>query len=207
MLVAVLCGSPGSPKKSSSTTVPAAPGTTPLSITAPPSATVPTTTTTTVRTTTTPAPPPTSPPSTLPASPATLITRGRTDRKLVALTFDAGSDAGNTTAVLDILAANHIHATFGITGLWAQATPPLVRQIAAAGDQIVNHTWDHQSFTGYSTKTAPLSATQITQELARADTLIRQLTGSGTAGWFRRLRAATTPASTRSAVLQATATT
>jgi len=42
---------------------------------------------------------------------------------LVALTFDAGSDAGNTARVHDILANNHIHATFGITGCGLGPTP------------------------------------------------------------------------------------
>jgi peptidoglycan/xylan/chitin deacetylase (PgdA/CDA1 family) len=114
-----------------------------------------------------------------------VITRGRPAGRLVALTFDAGSDAGNTIAILDILARSHIHATFGITGLWAQANPAMLRRIAANGHQLVNHSWDHQSFTGYSTKTAPLTALQIVQELARTDSLIRQLTGAGTNGWFR----------------------
>lgn len=120
-----------------------------------------------------------------PSSPAVTVTHGRSDRRVVALTFDAGSDAGNTARILDILAADHIPATFGITGLWAQANPKLVQRITAAGHQIVNHSWDHQSFTGYSTKAAPLTAAQITQELARTDNLIGQLTGAGTAGWFR----------------------
>jgi peptidoglycan/xylan/chitin deacetylase (PgdA/CDA1 family) len=46
-----------------------------------------------------------------------VIIRGRPAGRLAALTFDAGSDAGNTIVILDILARSHIHATFGITGL------------------------------------------------------------------------------------------
>jgi peptidoglycan/xylan/chitin deacetylase (PgdA/CDA1 family) len=114
-----------------------------------------------------------------------VITRGRPAGRLVALTFDAGSDAGNTTAILDTLATAHIHATFGITGLWAQANPAMLRRIAAGGHQLVNHSWDHQSFTGVSTKTAPLTPAQIGQELGRTESLIGQLTGAGTNGWFR----------------------
>lgn len=175
VLMAASCGSPAPRKGSAPTTVPAASTTPPAT----------STTTPTMTTTTTVRPTPTTSSPTLPAQPATVITRGTTDRKLVALTFDAGSDAGNTARILAILGADGIHATFGITGLWAQANPALVRQIAAAGNQIVNHTWDHRSFTGYSTGTAPLSATQISQELQRTDTLVRQLTGTGTGGWFR----------------------
>ena len=117
--------------------------------------------------------------------PAVVISRGVTNLRTVALTFDAGSDPGSTTRILAQLAARGVPATFGITGLWAQANPDLVRSIAAAGDQIVNHSWDHSSFTGASTGAAPLSSSAIREELARTENLIRQLTGRGTAGWFR----------------------
>ena len=167
----------------------------PRRATPPPQTTVSTTTTTTTTTTTVPgttttAPRPTTtvappPPPTVAVVPATLVTRGRTSSKVVALTFDAGSDAGRTAEILRILADNHIHATFGLTGLWAQSNPALVKQIAAGGHQIVNHSWDHKSFTGYSSKTVPLTAAQITRELAETDALLRTLTGTGTQGWFR----------------------
>jgi peptidoglycan/xylan/chitin deacetylase (PgdA/CDA1 family) len=114
-----------------------------------------------------------------------VITKGPSHRKVVALTFDAGSDPGSTTQILDILAADHVRATFGITGVWAQANPALLRRIAASGHQIVNHSWDHQSFTGVSTNTSPLVASQISQELERSENVIRQLSGAGTKGWFR----------------------
>ena len=152
----------------------------------------PTTTapTTTVASTTTTVPPTTKPPASTsttrgPTPPAVVIAKGTTNQRVVALTFDAGSDPGFTTQILDELAARHVTATFGITGLWAQANPGLVRRIAAAGNQIVNHSWDHRSFTGVSTNTTPLTSDQIAQELTRTDNLIRQLTGHGTAGWFR----------------------
>ena len=114
-----------------------------------------------------------------------MLTKGATNQRVVALTFDAGSDPGYTSQILAELANQHIPATFGITGLWAQANPDLVRRIAAAGHQIVNHSWDHQSFTGTSTNAPPLTAAQISQELSRTDSLIWQLTGTGSAGWFR----------------------
>lgn len=163
----------------------AAPPTTQTSATT--ATTASTTTTLAAPTTSKPAPtapPPTTPPTTT-SAPAVIVATGRAARSVIALTFDAGSDAGHTSQILDTLAANHIHATFGITGLWAQANPTLVRLIAASGDQIVNHSWDHQSFTGGSTHTQALTAAQIDQELGRTDALIRQLTGTGTAGWFR----------------------
>ena len=176
----VSCGQSGPPRRAGPAPQTTVPTTTIPTTTI--TTTVPRSTTTAPRPTTTVAPPPG---PTVPAAAATLITKGRTSAKVVALTFDAGSDAGRTADILRILADNHIHATFGLTGLWAQSNPALVKQIAAAGNQIVNHSWDHKSFTGYSSKTAPLTAAQITRELVETETLLRTLTGAGTHGWFR----------------------
>lgn len=181
-LLAAGCASSSSPHGAGpSTVVPPATSTTTVSI--------PAITTTTTSTT---APPRPSTSTVAPttttigaARPAVALSRGVTDQKVVALTFDAGSDTGNTIQILTELSARHVPATFGLTGLWAQANPDLVRRISAAGDQIVNHSWDHRSFTGASTGTSGLSPTEIDQELARTENLIRQLTGRGTAGWFR----------------------
>lgn len=164
-------------------------GTAPLTTTVPTTG-VPSTVTTTVPapTTTTRPPMPSStaaPSTSVAASPALVVSRGRSDRKLVALTFDAGSDAGNAAAILDVLSAHHIRATFGITGLWAQANPALVQRISSSGQQIVDHSWDHRSFTGASTGAGPLSAAEIRRELDTTDALIGSLTGTGTGGWFR----------------------
>src|SRR5690606_33284935 len=106
-------------------------------------------------------------------------------RRTVALTFDAGSDAGHAAEILDILAANRITATFGITGRFAENHPQIVARIARAGHQIVNHSYDHPSFTGYSTGTGPLPTAERTAQLRRAETAIRAAAGVGSAGWFR----------------------
>jgi peptidoglycan/xylan/chitin deacetylase (PgdA/CDA1 family) len=103
----------------------------------------------------------------------------------VALTFDAGSDAGNTARILDLLADDHIPATFGVTGAWAQANPGLLLRIVRSGHQIVNHTFDHRSFTGVSTGSPPLTSGQRIDELNRAETAIQAIAGTGTGGWFR----------------------
>ena len=194
---ALLVTACGASRSATKTTVPAIPSTvrsTPapaVTTTTATSSSAPTTTapTTPPASSTTVAPPrtptPAAPPTTATSGSAVVIAKGPPSRKVVALTFDAGSDAGHTAGILDILAAHRVPATFGITGVWAQANPALLGRIAAAGDQIVNHSWDHQSFTGASTSTAPLTATQIGQELGRTEDVIRQLAGASTKGWFR----------------------
>ena len=44
-------------------------------------------------------------------------------RRVVALTFDAGSDVGHTADILDLLQARQVHGSFGLTGAWARANP------------------------------------------------------------------------------------
>ena len=86
---------------------------------------------------------------------AVTITQLETSRKVVALTFDAGSDAGYASLILDTLKTNKVKASFGITGQWAEAHPALLRRMVREGHTVMNHTYSHPSFTGYSTGTAP----------------------------------------------------
>src|SRR5919199_1111810 len=108
--------------------------------------------------------------------PTIVVTQGTAAGKLIALTFDCGADRGAAPAILDFLRQQGIHASFGVTGLWAAQNPDLVRRMAAQGEQIMNHTYDHRSFTGGSTHTAPLSRAGIADELERADAAIRHIT-------------------------------
>jgi peptidoglycan/xylan/chitin deacetylase (PgdA/CDA1 family) len=76
---------------------------------------------------------------------------GSSERNEIALTFDAGDDRGYAEEILDTLKEYGVLATFGITGEWASANPDLVKRMTDEGHQIINHTWSHDSFTGYST--------------------------------------------------------
>lgn len=68
-----------------------------------------------------------------PPGASTLVWRLPILQKVVAITFDAGSDLGFTGQVLDRLAAYGVSVTFGITGDWAEAHPDAVRRMAAEG--------------------------------------------------------------------------
>jgi peptidoglycan/xylan/chitin deacetylase (PgdA/CDA1 family) len=106
-------------------------------------------------------------------------------KPVVALTFDAGSDAGFTADILDTLAREHVHASFGITGAWAEHNPDLFRRIVAEGHHIVNHTYDHASMTGRSTKRSPLDAGARTDEIEHADRVFVAIAGVSAKPWFR----------------------
>ncbi|HLJ68179.1 MAG TPA: polysaccharide deacetylase family protein [Chloroflexota bacterium] len=114
-----------------------------------------------------------------------IVSVGSTHSHVVALTFDAGADRGYAARILQILERNHIHATFGMTGVWAKANGDLVRRMIRDGDVLVNHTYDHRSFTGYSTKTAALTRQQRTWEITQADRVIRSEVGRNAKPYFR----------------------
>ncbi|TMG04097.1 MAG: polysaccharide deacetylase family protein, partial [Chloroflexi bacterium] len=136
----------------------------------------------------TPVPPtPPAQPVTLPpaGSPALVIRKGDASRKIVAFSFDAGADAGFAAQILDTLAADGIHASFGMTGRWAERNPELLRRIVREGHQLINHTYDHASMTGAATKTAPQTREQRWEELDRTENIVMQLTGATTKPYFR----------------------
>ena len=103
----------------------------------------------------------------------------------MALTFDAGSDLGYANDILDYLAAQGIKATFGMTGQFADAHPEVVRRMVREGHQLLNHSYNHPSFTGRSTGTAPLSRSERLDQLARTDAAIQSASGTSSVGWFR----------------------
>lgn len=106
-----------------------------------------------------------------------IVEGGSNGRLEVALTFDAGADTGYGAAILDLLRDEGIAATFGMTGVWAQANPDLVQRMAAEGHQIINHTWDHASLTGANTGLPPQTPEQIAQTLADTEAVVRDITG------------------------------
>ena len=104
---------------------------------------------------------------------------------IVAFSFDAGSDAGYTSQILDTLAANGITASFGMTGRWAERNPELIRRIVADGHTLINHSYDHASFTGLSTNSQPLTQAERWEQLDRTEAAVQSLTGATTKPYFR----------------------
>ncbi|HEX8996256.1 MAG TPA: polysaccharide deacetylase family protein [Ktedonobacterales bacterium] len=115
-----------------------------------------------------------------PVSPV-VISHGSTARREVSLTFDSdGGSVGNASAYLDILKSHQIHATFFLTGQFAQANPALVQRIANEGHDIGNHTVDHPDL-AYPARTD----TFVCNELTGADGTISGVDGRSTRPYFR----------------------
>ncbi|WP_435651935.1 polysaccharide deacetylase family protein [Kitasatospora purpeofusca] len=98
-------------------------------------------------------------------------------RKVVAITVDDGPDPKYTPAVLALLDQYGIRASFFLIGENANAHPDLVREVAARGHHIANHSWSHPDLSG-------LSAAKVRDELGRTSELLGRLTGRAPT-WFR----------------------
>jgi peptidoglycan/xylan/chitin deacetylase (PgdA/CDA1 family) len=116
---------------------------------------------------------------------AVVIDRGESGRLEIALTFDAGEEAGYTEDILDLLDHYGIKASFGVTGDWAERHPELMQRIVDDGHQIINHTYSHRSFTGFSPQTDPLSDEDRAREVETTDEIITDLTGYDAKPYFR----------------------
>ena len=108
----------------------------------------------------------------LPSYP-TLFRIGASQQDAVALTFDDGPDPEWTPAILDILKARGVKATFFVVGSEAERHPELVRRIVAEGHEIGNHTFTHPNL-------AEAPAALIKLELNATERLIESLTGRST---------------------------
>jgi peptidoglycan/xylan/chitin deacetylase (PgdA/CDA1 family) len=122
---------------------------------------------------------------TLIGTPSREISRGNTKRKMVALTFDAGSDLGNTQLIIETLEEYGITASFGLTGAWISAYPDYAAWIAADGHQILNHTLNHPSYTGASDPSGPISPAKRLSQLVANESKIHGIGGQTSKPYWR----------------------
>jgi peptidoglycan-N-acetylglucosamine deacetylase len=94
-------------------------------------------------------------------------------RPWIALTFDDGPHPKMTERLLAVLEQEKVPATFFVVGKMAERYPYLVQEIAAAGHEVSNHTYNHFRF-------SLLSPPEALAELAHTREVIRRLTGKDT---------------------------
>lgn len=102
--------------------------------------------------------------------------RGNPRRREIALTFDDGPGPMATPLLLAILRRYGVHATFFVIGERVAPYPYLVRQMAAEGHEVANHTFHHPNLT-------TLDAATVRQEVDAAAELIGAT--AGRPRWFR----------------------
>ncbi|MFC4102171.1 polysaccharide deacetylase family protein [Paenibacillus xanthanilyticus] len=90
--------------------------------------------------------------------------------KLIALTFDDGPDHRYTPEILEILKASSVKATFFLVGTQLKKYPDTVKQIAADGHGVGNHTYHHANL-------AKLNENEIKQEIKTTDALFQEAVG------------------------------
>jgi len=93
----------------------------------------------------------------------------KTDRKVVALTFDDGPDPTFTEAILDILKQKQVKATFFVIGTKASQNALLLRRMVTEGHEIGNHGYTHN----YGIR-------EMTEELKQTDQSVYTVTGTHT---------------------------
>jgi peptidoglycan-N-acetylglucosamine deacetylase len=118
-------------------------------------------------------------------APADIVDVDPSGERVVYLTFDAGSDRGFAEDILDLLDAEDVPASFGITGRWAEQNPDVVARLVDEGHALVNHTYSHSSFTGFSSGTAPLSEEERREEIERTDAIFEEAAGDNGKPFWR----------------------
>ena len=107
-----------------------------------------------------------------------VIERGPVSQPFVALTLDAGSEAGPVPQMLQTLRERQIKITFFVTGDFIANYPDIVRQIAADGHEFGNHSLTHPDL-------RKVSDMQIRHELEATEQLLKLTTGKTTRPFFR----------------------
>jgi peptidoglycan/xylan/chitin deacetylase (PgdA/CDA1 family) len=97
---------------------------------------------------------------------------------VVALTFDAGTNADAVPTILATLRREGVPATFFLTGNFVRDFPAAARSIAAAGFRIGDHTITHPHLTR-------LGDAAVRQEIIGAAQQITSVTGKNPAPLFR----------------------
>ncbi|MBQ8312050.1 MAG: polysaccharide deacetylase family protein [Clostridia bacterium] len=89
---------------------------------------------------------------------------------VITVSFDASWGGDQTLRILDLLDEYNAKATFFLVGIWVDKYPELVKEIAARGHEIGNHSDSHPEM-------SKLSKEQIIQELDGCSDKIEALTG------------------------------
>ena len=99
------------------------------------------------------------------------IYRVRCEDKRVALSFDAAWGNEDTQTLIDILSAHDVRATFFLVGQWVEKYPESVQALAAAGEEVMNHSETHPHLNALTTD-------EVQREVNACSDRVEALTGA-----------------------------
>jgi len=94
----------------------------------------------------------------------------KTDKKVVALTFDISWGNNTPLPVIDILKNNGVKSTFFLSGPWVKQYPDIPKRIKEDGHEIGSHGYRHINLSN-------LSKAEIKDEMLKASNNIKEVTG------------------------------
>lgn len=92
------------------------------------------------------------------------------DDRVISISFDASWGGDQTMRILDLLDEYNAKATFFLVGIWVDKYPELVKEIAARGHEIGNHSSKHPHMT-------QISESRMRQELSDMAEKLKAITG------------------------------
>ena len=98
------------------------------------------------------------------------IYRVQSAEKRAALSFDAAWGNEDTQTLIDILSAHDVRATFFLVGQWVEKYPESVQALAAAGEEVMNHSETHPHLNALTTD-------EVQQEVNACSDRVEALTG------------------------------
>ncbi len=104
---------------------------------------------------------------------------GRSDEKVLYLTFDAGYENGSTEKILDALKQHQVPAAFFLVGNYIEKNADLVRRMVAEGHTVGNHTMHHPDMSKLTDKAA------FARELQDLEALFQEVTGQPMPKYYR----------------------
>lgn len=104
---------------------------------------------------------------------------GKTDKKVIYLTFDCGYENGNTGAILDALKKHNAPATFFVVGHYVESAPDMVKRMIEEGHTVGNHTYHHPDMSAIS------NLATFQKEMDDVANAFKEVTGTDMSMYYR----------------------
>ncbi len=101
------------------------------------------------------------------------------DKKVIYLTFDAGYENGNVKTIVDVLKEKNVTGAFFVLENLVKTSPELIKEMAANGNLVCNHTASHKDMTKVKDES------EFVSELKKLETVLKDTAGVECAPYYR----------------------